>query len=535
MPLPLAAADTSTRALPDLAGPPEFSNAAGPPAFPDPMAVEGRTDSEARRVALVAQVEAAARRSGRRLAEDWSNIWQLTDAVDVLFDLGAIWQHTWSGGECEQYCKEWFLRLLSPEAEQWGLVDVASVQANVPSSALWSRPLKDIFCFLGKAFSLSGHAVAQCFEDNHLSLVRNCFRLCQNGGEVKFPVARWSLLVASSGGGKSPLLTLVENVLKSPRVASSFENARNLWVKPLGKYSWYSAQGSNLEGMLAHASKDNVPIGLRKIHEEVADTIGAIGSGDTDKLRVTQVIRVANPSLAAGKLLKGSAVEVPNLKVCLTAAVQGNLCWKFLPFTPEGESARWVPVVSSPTLGLDLRRSDKLSSKTASTDVLAHLLSAHVLKILDFMTPDGALQLDDTAIHIADMLEAGAKGALASFRQRVGEDAAVNNPVYSFLFGKLDQQFMHHLAAAWFTGESLLCWLNPLYAPAFRTNRVYARIALKRTLVGEADRRVVMLTNRRHIEATPMLRQLCSAGCDGEKMWEAASKRSRCANPSEPV
>ena len=96
-------------------------------------------------MALVAQVEAAALRSGHRLADDWSNIWQLTDAVNVLFDLGAIWQHTWSAGDCEQYCLEWFLRLLSPEAEQWGLVDVASVQANVPSSALWSRPLTDIF------------------------------------------------------------------------------------------------------------------------------------------------------------------------------------------------------------------------------------------------------------------------------------------------------------------------------------------------------------------------------------------------------
>ena len=38
-------------------------------------------------------------------------------------------------------------------------------------------------------------------------------------------------------------------------------------------------------------------------------------------------------------------------------------------------------------------------------------------------------------------------------------------------------------------GKSLLSWLNPLYVHRFVTNRVYARIALRRTLVSEDDRR----------------------------------------------
>ena len=30
-------------------------------------------------------------------------------------------------------------------------------------------------------------------------------------------------------------------------------------------------------------------------------------------------------------------------------------------------------------------------------------------------------------------------------------------------------QYMHHLAAAWFLGESQLAWLNPAYTPRFVT------------------------------------------------------------------
>ena len=87
------------------------------------------------------------------------------------------------------------------------------------------------------------------------------------------------------------------------------------------------------------------------------------------------------------------------------------------------------------------------------------------------------LQLCDAARASAEFLEDGAMLALQCFASRVGETRATADPVYSFLFGKLGGQYMHHLAATWFLGESLLFWLNPLYVPRFVTNRVYARIA----------------------------------------------------------
>ena len=98
------------------------------------------------------------------------------------------------------------------------------------------------------------------------------------GGEVKFPVARWTLLVAMSGAGKSPLMSMVQEVLEAPEVKASFGCARNAWLKPLEKYSWFSALGSNYEGILAHAAKDNDPIGLRRVHEEIAHTVSPIGT-----------------------------------------------------------------------------------------------------------------------------------------------------------------------------------------------------------------------------------------------------------------
>ena len=63
--------------------------------------------------------------------------------------------------------------------------------------------------------------------------------------------------------------------------------------------------GSNFEGILAHAAKDNDPIRLRRVREETAQTVSLLGTTDGHKLRTGQVIRVANPSLDAGKVLKG--------------------------------------------------------------------------------------------------------------------------------------------------------------------------------------------------------------------------------------
>ena len=208
--------------------------------------------------------------------------------------------------------------------------------------------------------------------------------------------------------------------------------------------------------------------------------VSPLGTCDGDKLRTGQVIQVANPSLEAGKRLKGCSVCVERRRVTLTAAVQGNC-----------RSRRWVSPLN---LGLDLPRSHKLSSKRASTVVLVKLLSVHVLKILEHYVPIfSAAVVRGSSSASAEFLEDGAKRALQGFASRVGETRATADRVYSFLFGKLDGQYMHHLAATWFMGESLLSWLNPLYVPRFVTNRVYARIALRRTLVTEAGRRAVML------------------------------------------
>ena len=124
------------------------------------------------------------------MARNWSNFWQHPQAVDVLFDTRAIWHCQRSEQQTLDLCSEWFARLVAPESEHWEIGSQEALLAEVPKGALWSRPLTQIFSFLGTSFSLAPHAVAQCFEDNHLSLVRTCFRVSEQGGEVKFLVAR---------------------------------------------------------------------------------------------------------------------------------------------------------------------------------------------------------------------------------------------------------------------------------------------------------------------------------------------------------
>ena len=95
-----------------------------------------------------------------------------------------------------------------------------------------------------------------------------------------------------------------------------------------------------------------------------------------------------------------------------------------------------------------------------------------------------------------------------------------------FLRGKIDGEFMGHLAAAGLLGESLLSWLNPLYKVCFTSNKVYARVAFWRTLVNEGDRRMLCLHNRKAIEMNPLLCSLAS-GANEEQMEQFAAKKQR--------
>ena len=135
------------------------------------------------------------------------------------------------------------------------------------------------------------------FEDNHLALHKNTFHVLD--GEAEFAVGRLSLVVAISGGAKSILLKFVEKALQSSEVKHAFSAAAAPFCKKLGKQCWYSAQGSNLEGLITHAKKSNDPIGLRTIHEELGHTVSKLGQRDKDKFLPSQ----ANSYLSCSKFI----------------------------------------------------------------------------------------------------------------------------------------------------------------------------------------------------------------------------------------
>ena len=123
-------------------------------------------------------------------------------------------------------------------------------------------------------------------------------------------MARLSLLVAISGGSKSPFLKMTERVLKSTEVRQAFADALNVTCRPLQQYEFYSAQGSNLEGLLAHAKKHNAPVGIMSKHEEVADTVSKLGQPAKDKLQPRQVITLSNPALTPEKAAWGHSPQL---------------------------------------------------------------------------------------------------------------------------------------------------------------------------------------------------------------------------------
>ena len=530
-----AAAAVLAEPLPDLAMPSDLADLADP-CLRDPMLEDGNVDLEKRRQLLFRQVssmgEIAVGGCGV-LKDDWSNIFEHNLACNVVFDIGTIWAGARNKDDVTTLCEQWFERLVSEESDTWFLESSAELQKRWPAQALWPRCLAEVWEFLGETFSLSSHVVAQCYEDNFLSLLRKDFRVSENNGEASFSVARWTLLVAISGAGKSTLMSRVEEHLKSPAVRDSFELAGPAELASLKGYDWYSAQGANLEGFLTLASKCNDPVGLRFLLEEVSLTVSRLTERRTDRLSPEDVIRLCNPSMSTGKRLKSTASEVHDLKVVMTAGVQGGFAHLFLPFSPEGESYRWTPVVSPPSKGLDTSRADKLTGKSASQRFLCELLSVHVIKNLGVMPSGARLVLDRESSACANAIENAAKRSLKGYQERKGMEAAQADPVFSLFRGKLDGQYMHHLVSCWLLGESLLAWLNPSYRPKLRSTGVYARMALKRCLLGEGDRRCLMLTCRRHIESDARLRAIGS-GADPEKVEELMSKRARLALSSAP-
>ena len=87
--------------------------------------------------------------------------------------------------------------------------------------------------------------------------------------------------------------------------------------------------------------------------------------------------------------------------------------------------------------------------------------------------------------------------------------------------------------ACWALGEALLAWLNPLHRPQLRSTGVYARMALKRSLLCEGDRRCLMLSCRRHIESDARLKAMIP-GADPEKVEQLMSRRAQQALSSAP-
>ena len=497
------------------------------PSFEDPALVDGVVNMEALRQQLFDRVVskvAAAPAGEPALRQDWSNFWQCSSAIDGLFDVRAIFAGAGLASQCRATADAWFTRLLSPEVESWGIDDVADFHARVSPAALWPRLLTDVWRFLGRSLSLPPHTVAQCFEDNHIALVRTDFRTCDHGYDTTFPLARWSLLVAISGAGKSPLCRAVEQVLKADIVTQSFGFTTVDCLHSLSEFKWYATRGANFEGVIKDATENNEPIGLRVLHDEVSSTISRLGNPAKDKMRPEQVINVANPSLCSGKRLGGKSSSIDNLKITLTACVQPALCHYFVPFSPEGESFRWEPVLAPSTLGLAISRADKLVNKKASQALLSQLLASQVLKILQRMPELGRLQCCKESTGCANVIESAAKQAVQKFIQRMGNSRASEDPMRHFMQGKLDSKYLTHLAVCWLVGESLLSWVNPLYLPRFETNKIYARMAFWRTLLSEGDRRVLMLHNRRAIDCSPLLRSLAS-GVSEELLEEMTAKK----------
>ena len=504
--------------------------AAHNPTIVDPMLRGGGADAMVIRAELKANVEAAALANTEPLQPNWSNIFECPHALDVLFHTDATFAGLEKKEDIEAKCDGFFDRILSDEAASWTLEVACAEHGKYPANACYPRVLTDMFEFFGKTLGLSTHAAALSFEENHLFLLRNTFRVKDE--EALYGMGSLALLIAITGGGKSIVLEMAEKVLVDPKVKEALKTAKNPAVRKMSDMDLVTSCRFNLEGLLEEAKKRNEPAGIRSIHEEIGDSMSKFGAAmDKDKLRPRDVITILNPTMQTGKRLKTVFSAIPNLKVNGTFGCQGAMAHFYLPCTKEGESSRWNVAISEDAPGLDLDRADKLVTKQGSFMVLKELLAVQAGKVLGEDDGTCRLDLDPKTRGLGCVLEKSAKNAVKRWVERVGQAKAKDDPSYGFLRGKLDAKYMSNLAKSWCVGECLLAFVNPAYKIQWKTNPLYGRQALWRSFLSESDRRALFVNNCRAIAANPYLKALAE-GMSEEKVEEKVEEtKQKAARP----
>ena len=187
--------------------------------------------------------------------------------------------------------------------------------------------------------------------------------------------------------------------------------------------------------------------------------------------------------------------------------------------------------ISPDTPALKLLRADTMTAKAGTRAFMNTFLAQHVSKML--ANDDGTMELtcDEGARAICAALEDNGKEALQRLVVTQGREKTMDDPIYAYLRGKNDSKYLTALTIVWEMSESLQSWINPHYTVKTTTNPIYARMALHRTLLGEIDRRAVMVQNKRHIAANPYLTNLVS-GASAEEMGEFMAQKKHKSGSS---
>jgi hypothetical protein len=324
--------------------------------------------------------------------------------LNVFFDLRAIYKDLNDEHDIRTMCKTQFTKICSDDTLDDTFEQTCVKQAAFPPLACFPRLYEATFTFLGSTYAWPAHAVAMPFEDNHLFLMRNTFRL--RDSDAKYASGRLSLPIMISGGAKSIVLAAAHDVLVNDKVKAALSGAREPAIHKLKDLKQVTTQGSNIEGLYADAKKLNDPCGLRSFHDEVGDTMCKLGQAtEKDKFLPRQVITINNPVMTSGKRLGGGTSSIPNMKVNMSAATQCNVAHLFLPFTKEGESYRWNVALVGDRPGLAVKRGHELVDKTAFKAWLTQGLEAQILHLTGTEAGLAEFLVDDRTKGIASLYE----------------------------------------------------------------------------------------------------------------------------------
>jgi len=463
-----------------------FSEGPASATIEDPFLINGSWNHQAFFQALRTSIQNKAHEMNIALEEDYNNVCDHPDLIDVIIDLRIVWQDIGTAIEMREFLEHKLSFFHDEESFRLSLDALYNKHIDYDPFSMYPRTFASSHIFMGKAFGVHSQYAAIPFNDNTLAFSPCFARIVDDSMPTR--ITRGSILLAYTGMGKSPLLRFVYDTVVSTPLMQQCQASFVPAVKSMADFEHVISKTTNLNELYNIGKKYNMPCGLRVFVEEISHLLNKTnGRQDKAKLDPVDLITVIDPAFDAGKNVASHRVHVENLRVILTAGCQPNKLHEYLPHSLEGESFR-IEIVGTP---VHESTSNKIrANKTTSKDGIRGFWQAIYCKLIEHFSGQENFEivLDMKTRSMIALLEEVSKSMLQTYKNKF-PTRAEQDPFYYFMNGKVDSKMIINVAECFLQRVALLKCIFPSMPIRMTTHEIDGRMAIRKTLFQVMERR----------------------------------------------